>query len=528
MRRLISLALVSLFIGCSGSKMIIENHGGKTDSTRAFGKGAGLDKKDSTVSKEAVKTSNDKASGKIDLETLHKEGLELYQSGKYDEALPDWMKIVDLADGHKELLAEAHYVIGDIFFQKDEYSKAEIEFKRTLIYDSAYVDAIHDLGLVYYMKENYDDALAQFSKVLAILPGDSTATASYNYTMGSRSYYDGIKQFKDESYDKAITHFKSALNYLDNDSSFNYLAYYFLGSCYKEKLDYEAAISYLKKSLDVNPRFADGYIEIGNINFARRAFDDAIASNEKAIAIKPTSAKAHNNLGYIFFTMGNDAAVNNKKPKSEEFYKKSISLFEKALEMDPDFVEAKANLDHVKMIISGARKVAAYSLFQQAVKTDNPAQKLVQYQKIIAEDSTYDDAYNNLAVAYYYEGKVDSAVVTMERALAINRYNPQAHNNLGYMLGTLHKYDEALNHLFLAIQIKRDYFDAYINLSYVYMWKEEFDKSRALLVQLLKLDPNNKLARQAQSQLDKREKLAKNGETNTKIIFEEDPNDKKN
>jgi tetratricopeptide (TPR) repeat protein len=161
-------------------------------------------------------------------------------------------------------------------------------------------------------------------------------------------------------------------------------------------------------------------------------------------------------------------------------------------------------------------------MMQTAVKTENGHEKIAQFKKIIAEDPTYDDAYNNLGVAYFYSGYTDSAITAIEKAVTINPYNPQAHNNLGYMLGTMHQYDDALKHLFIAIQIKRDYFDAYHNLGYVYMWKEDFVSSRKIWTQLLKQNPNNTQARKGLDELERRFAMIKAGESTTKIEISDD------
>jgi tetratricopeptide (TPR) repeat protein len=230
-------------------------------------------------------------------------------------------------------------------------------------------------------------------------------------------------------------------------------------------------------------------------------------------------------LGYIYFTIGNNFSVNNDKMKADEHYKKAMALFEKALAFDPKLEGTRRNIAHVQKILSGERKVTAFTMMQAAVKKENGAEKIAQLKKIITEDPTYDDAYNNLGVTYFYNGHVDSAVIAIEQAIAINPYNPQAHNNLGYMLGVMRQYDDALKHLFIAIQIKRDYFDAYHNLGYVYMWKEDFVSSRKIWTQLLKQNSNNSQARKGLDELERRQAMLKAGESATRIEIHDEDSD---
>lgn len=457
-----------------------------------------------------------------DLAALKVLGDSLYMAELFDEALPVWISIAEKPGKDKLLSCEAHYVLGNIFFHKEEFGKAELELKMAIKTDSLLLDAHQSLGLLFFTKGDYEKAMESFQKILELAPGDSEATYWIGYTIGSKAYEDGLNDFGNEWYEKSIENFKTAAKYLSADTSANYKIYFYLGKSFIEKLEYDQALLYLNKCVEINPVLADGYTEIGSVYFSQRNFEKAIASNEKAIAISPGHPKAHNNLGYIYFTMANNFAVNNDKTKADEYYQRSIQLFEKALSFDPNLDGTQRNIRHVKKIISGERKVTAFTMMQEAVKSENGPEKIAQLKKIISHDPTYDDAYNNLGVAYFYGGHTDSAINVIEKAIAINPYNPQAHNNLGYMLGTAYQYDTALKHLFIAIQIKRDYFDAYQNLGYVYMWKEDFSSSRKIWTQLLKQSPNNLQARKGLAELERREAMIKAGERTTQIEISDD------
>lgn len=461
------------------------------------------------------------ADEKIDVTTLRAEALALYLSEKYDEALPKWITLAGLTAGG-EMAAEAHYVLGNIFFHKEEYTKAEIEFKQALAADSLYVDAYQDLGLTHFVKGDYDKALKSFRKVLTILPADSEATYWVQYTLGTKAFEEGLGHFNLEWYDQAIAAFKTAAAYLENDTTVNYKIYYFIGKSHYERFEYEPALAAYLTCVKMNPHSEESYTELGNAYFARMEFDKAIAANEKALAINADYAKARNNLGYIYFSLANAYAVNGQKAKAEEFYAKALGLFERALYLDPTLEGTRKNIDHVKKIVQGERNVTAYTMLQAARQSGDNLEKIGQYRKILSYDSTYDDAYNNLGVAYFFEGHADSAMAILETALRINPYNPQAHNNLGYILGTAHRFDEGLKHLYVAIQIKRDYLDAYVNLGYVYMWKEDFNSSRKIWTQLLRINPGNKHARKGLEELERREKMIQAGETSTKVEIHEE------
>ncbi len=462
------------------------------------------------------------AEGLVNLDSLEKIGTRLYVGDSLEAAFPIWADVLKHADGRNDLIAKAHYVISNVYFSRAEYGKAEGELRQVLKADSNFVDAYQDLGLLQFIKGQYDQAEKYFYTVLEFIPNDSEATYWVNYTKGTRAYEDGLKQFNLERYDEAIRGFRDALTYLGADTTVNYKIYFILGKTYIEKLEYDLALENLHRCLEIRPTSAEAYTEMASVHFARMDVDRAVALCEKAIALDPEFAKAYNNLGYMIFTQANKLALNQQEAKAQSAYQRALILFEKALTLDPTMSGARVNLQHVRKILSGERKVLAYTMLQQAVKGNDNRQKIREYQKIIAADSTYDDAHNNLAVAYFFEGRIDSAVAALEHALRINPYNVQAHNNLGYMLGTQRRYDEGLKHLFVAIEIKRDYLDAYYNLGYLYMWQEDFANARKVWMHLLKLDPTNKLARKGYEELQLREKMVQAGESTLSIIFESD------
>lgn len=518
---------LSVMIGCSSRTAVqpdiknnttasasTDDHGHKTETLAEEKKGHS----EPVITVVSVPKTVLSAEEKMELRAV---GDSLYEKGDFEEALPVWVKILEHADD-KPTIAAAHYVLGTLFYQRQEYFKAELEFKRAVESDSTLIDVYRELGFVYFVKGDYDKARASFETMLNYLPGDSEAVHWVDYTIGTQAYEEGLKLFTDESYDKAIEKFQSAIAYLEEDTSANYKIHYFIGKSYLEKLDYDNALKHLSKAVSLRPEMHEGYTEIGAIFFSRSDYPKAIGFFQRALTYQPSSSKALNNLGYVYFTLGNQALAGGDKNRSDEFYKKAVTYFEQALIADPAMAGARYNLDHVRKILSGARKATAYTLLQAALKTENHAERIRTYYKAIEQDSTYDDAYVNLGVAMFYHGQADSGMIMTEKAIAINAYNAQAHNNLGYMLGTAHRWEESLKHIFLAIQIKRDYTDAYVNLGYVYMWKEDFESSRKVWLQLLKNNPDNTMARKGLAEMERREKMVRSGETTTHIEINED------
>jgi tetratricopeptide (TPR) repeat protein len=63
----------------------------------------------------------------------------------------------------------------------------------------------------------------------------------------------------------------------------------------------------LEKASTINPKLDAAYVQLGNLHFARGAFQEAVAAYQKAIATNPTSSEAHYRLGLAFKRIGEKA-----------------------------------------------------------------------------------------------------------------------------------------------------------------------------------------------------------------------------
>ncbi|TXT21685.1 MAG: TPR repeat-containing protein, partial [Gallionellaceae bacterium] len=125
----------------------------------------------------------------------------------------------------------------------------------------------------------------------------------------------------------------------------------------------EAAESY-RKALALDPGFADGYVNLGNVLYEQGRLDEAIENYRKALALNPDSAQAHYNLGNTLHDqdkLGEAAECYRRtitlKPNFPDTHNnlglalqkqgevgKAIACYQKALALKPDYAEAYSNL----------------------------------------------------------------------------------------------------------------------------------------------------------------------------------------
>jgi predicted O-linked N-acetylglucosamine transferase (SPINDLY family) len=158
-------------------------------------------------------------------------------------------------------------------------------------------------------------------------------------------------------------------------------------------------------------------------------FDEALASYERALAIRPNYAEAHNNRGVVL--------------QEIERFDEALASYERALSIKPNYAEALTN-----------RGIALRELtrFDEA---------LASYEQALAIQPNYAEAYNNRGITLWVLKRLDDALANYERALAIKPDYAEALQNQGLVLHELGRSDEALVSYQRALTIKPNYADAY-------------------------------------------------------------------
>ncbi len=139
-------------------------------------------------------------------------------------------------------------------------------------------------------------------------------------------------------------------------------------------------------------------------------------------------------------------------------YKKAIKQYESVLEIEPD--HAKTNL--------------LLGLVYATTGDLDTAEKYTQ--KSIAKESSY-SAYNNLAMIYANQGKMDLSIKAYEQALSMN---PDAFRSW-HQLGLVHQanldFKKAIDCFVRALELNPSYTDSRLGLGSSYYWHGDMAKA---------------------------------------------------
>ena len=102
------------------------------------------------------------------------------------------------------------------------------------------------------------------------------------------------------------------------------------------------AINEYRKAINLDPRYADPQINLGNALSDQHKTDDAINEYHKAIDLDPRFALAHCNLGNALRKRHN----NGEPDEANIEFDKAIVEYREAIELDPHDATAHRNLSY--------------------------------------------------------------------------------------------------------------------------------------------------------------------------------------
>ena len=257
---------------------------------------------------------------------------------------------------------------------------------------------------------------------------------------------------------KLVNAEKKAKELIKNDQK-NYILYNIYGAILNDQKKFEEAINYYKKSIKINPDYAEGYNNLGSAYYKLKKFNESISSYSKAIKIKPNFSKALNNLGVTFKEIG----------KLDE----SVESYQKAIKINPDYAEAYNNLGVT---------------FKEIGKLD---ESFENYKKAININPNYVEAYNNIGIVYKILGKLDESIKNYKKAININPNYAEAYNNFGNLLNESGDIENAIINYKKAIKINPNFTEVYSNLGDLLREIGKVDEAKECFNKLTALDPKN-------------------------------------
>ena len=225
---------------------------------------------------------------------------------------------------------------------------------------------------------------------------------------------------------------------------------------------WQNSITLFNHTLDQTANNAIIHNNLGVTLFRQGKEKEAVAHYEKALEINPRYVDAHSNLGILLVKQG----------KSQE----AMPHFIEVLRLKPDEVEAH---NHLGIILSKQGKS------QEAV---------AHFSEAIRINPNYEEAYLNLGIALVQQGRNQEAISQLSEALRVNPKNAKVHNSMGVALSGQGKIREAIVHYAQALQINPDYADAHYNLGSLLALQGKGQEALIHYNEVLRIKPHDAVA----------------------------------
>ena len=204
------------------------------------------------------------------------------------------------------------------------------------------------------------------------------------------------------------------------------------GSFYQSTGQLDLAVKKFEQALALKPSYAEAHYNLGVTHRGLGQIEEAIKSYKNALSIKNTFPDAHYNLGNIFLSLKQfDSAIKHFEsaiifnPKHAQAFN-NLGLVYKQLGED---LEAGINFDKALVIKPDYAEAANERgvVFQNVGDLKNA---LKYFHKSLAIDPKLVDAYNNIGLVEIELNETESAIMSFEKALSIDHYYINAYYNL--------------------------------------------------------------------------------------------------
>jgi tetratricopeptide (TPR) repeat protein len=175
-------------------------------------------------------------SARVNVETLLDRGWNYLVSGKYSEAVKELLDAKQL-DPHN---VKIYNLLGWAYINMEQYDKANLTIQDALNLDDSNGMAKANMAFLSYKKGNYAEAI----KNLSIITENSDNKQAILYSL----FYLGLIYYEREMYNDAIELLNKAITQGPN----LYEAYYYLGLSYKKRGLGNLATQVWKRLIDIN------------------------------------------------------------------------------------------------------------------------------------------------------------------------------------------------------------------------------------------------------------------------------------
>jgi tetratricopeptide (TPR) repeat protein len=240
-----------------------------------------------------------------------------------------------------------------------------------------------------------------------------------------------------------------------------------LGSAYALNKEYDKAIRLYKGKLEKEPENIWVRYKLGEVLSWAKKYDEAIEEYKKILKSESNNKGVRLNLGEVYCWQAKDE-------KKEDLLDLAILEFKKVIRLDPKEVRAYKRLGWIYLERLELRK--AIKVLKRIEPKDLETKML-------------------LAQAYGWSKRYSKAIQEYKEILNDFSANTWVLYKLGEVLGWAGRYEESINKYEQILELEPRNINALIGMAYVYGWRSNFNKAFTFCDNALSNDEKNIFAR---------------------------------
>lgn len=349
--------------------------------------------------------------------------------------------------------------LGVLYFRRGLFDEAIEAFSRALALDERMRVARRNLEIAYGKAGSLKSRTVELEQRLATSPDDIGALVEC-----------GIAEKSAGNLDQAEKRFRRALQH-DPDSS---VLHFFLAELFYNRGNGEEALRFLRRSIDLNPANPDAHYLAGFILGDLGRVDEAREANRRAVALNPRLSRAEANLA-LDASDGEESAVPEPSAKPGFAAHAGSPHLTLALALRLKGYHTEAMRECRAALNSGEDPAATLEAKASLhLALGQPADALAAYDKRVALGGATPRILNQRGIALYLLGRSSEAEQTLRDCIVRTPDYAAAENNLGALLWDAGKLREATNYFRRAARDDNSLDSARINLALALYWQGHF------------------------------------------------------
>lgn len=343
-------------------------------------------------------------------EEAFRRGTAALRTGDYTAAAAAFQEVVKIDQG----FAPAYLNLGLAYHSAKDYEKAIRSFSRALELDSRLASAALFLGIDYCFVNSPEKGIKFLQQALT-LPGSNPQEVSLwlgKAYLAVGQYQNAVpylekaaQAYPDDltvTYSLGQAHLlrsQQVLEELYKKAPRSYMTQFLLGQSYQAIEKYDAAITWYRSALKLNPSLVGAHEALGEIAVRQRKPEEAEKELREELQLNAYNARVRYKLGRLLNQMG----------KMEE----ARSELQQAVQLQPSLIQARCELAKIQL------------------RMGQPEEAVKNLEAALATDSQYAPTYLLLGQAFGKLGQEEKAQTMIQRGRAIQERNlEQVRENL--------------------------------------------------------------------------------------------------